>query len=254
MAKQHSLFMFMRRIKIDLAYDGTDYYGFQRQKDKPSVQGRLEEALFKITKCEIKIKGASRIDRGAHAEAQVVAFSTTSKMTPDEIKRALNSVLPGDIVVLGSSEASLDFNPRHAKERVYRYTILNQKMRSVFFRRYSYFYPYPLNIRKMQESARLIIGKDDFSPFSGKGYRNPYREVKEIKIKRMLGRAKERLILFDITGDSFLPQMIRTIIGGLLEVGRCKKDILYLKDILEKKAERPVIVPALGLSLSEVRY
>lgn len=244
----------MRRIKLTLSYDGTDYYGFQRQKDKPSVQGRLEEALLKITKEEIQIKGASRIDRGAHAEAQVVAFSTDSKMTPEEIKRALNSVLPKDIVVLEAREVSLDFNPRHAKERVYRYTILNQEKRSVFLRRYSYFYPFSLNIRKMQEASRFIIGRHDFSPFSGKGWQNPYREIKEIKIKRRLGEHKERFIFFDITGDSFLPQMIRTIIGGILEVGRLKKDVLYLKEILSKRAEKSSIVPALGLSLCEVRY
>jgi tRNA pseudouridine38-40 synthase len=245
----------MRRIKLTLSYDGTDYYGFQRQKDKPSVQGRLEEALLKITKEEVQTNGASRIDRGAHAEAQVVTFSTDSKMTPEEIRMALNSVLPKDIVVLEATEVSLDFNPRHAKERVYRYTILNQEKKSVFLRRYSYFYPYSLNIRKMQEASRFIIGRHDFSPFSAQGaWRNPYREIKEIKIKRRLGEHKERLILFDITGDSFLPKMIRTIMGGILEVGRLKKDVLYLKEILSKRAEKPFIVPALGLSLSEVRY
>jgi len=244
----------MRRIKIAIAYDGTDYYGFQRQKDKPSVQGRIEEALFKKLGCEIKINGASRIDRGAHAEGQVIAFSESSKMTPDEIKRALNSVLPKDIVVLEATEVSLDFNPRHAKERVYRYTILNQETRSCFLRKYSYFYPFSLNVRKMREATEFIIGRHDFSPFSGKGWRNPYREIKEIKIKRRFGEHKERLIIFDITGDSFLPQMIRTIIGGILEVGKGKKDISYLKNILSKKAEKPFIVPALGLSLSEVSY
>ncbi|MBU1261507.1 tRNA pseudouridine(38-40) synthase TruA [bacterium] len=244
----------IRRIKLTLSYDGTDYYGFQRQKDRPSVQGRIEEALFKITKSEIKIKGASRIDRGAHADGQVVAFFTGSVMMPDEIKRGLNSVLPKDIVVLLAEEVSADFNPRHAKERVYRYVIINQQTRSVFLRRYGYFYPHPLNVRKMQEATGFIIGRHDFSPFSGKDYKNPYREIKEIKIKRGLGRAKERLILFEVTGDSFLPHMIRTIIGALIEVGREKKPILYLKDILEKRAERPSIVPALGLSLSEVRY
>ncbi|MFH0774761.1 MAG: hypothetical protein V2A53_04610 [bacterium] len=156
MVKQHSLSM-LRRIKLTLSYDGTDYYGFQRQKDKPSVQGRLEEALFKITKCEIQIQGASRIDRGAHAEAQVVAFWTGSKMTPDEMQRALNSVLPKDIVVLLAEEVSGDFNPRHAKERVYRYTILNQEVRSVFFRRYSYFIPIHSILERCRRQQNLLL-------------------------------------------------------------------------------------------------
>jgi tRNA pseudouridine38-40 synthase len=244
----------MRKMRLKIAYCGTAYSGWQRQKDGRGVQNVVEEAISRVTQEEIRVKAASRIDAGAHSLCQIVCFETEREFSCEVIKDAVNSVLPKDIVVLKAEDVVSSFNPRHAKERRYRYTVLNQAERSCFLSRYTYFYPYPLNLKRMQRASEALVGKHDFTPFASPSSRRPYREVKEIKIRRKKGLFGERLIIFDITGDSFLPHMIRRIVGTLIDVGRRKIQPEEIKRILEEKKGAGPAVPACGLVLLEVIY
>jgi len=239
---------------LTIAYDGTNYYGFQRQKDKPSVQGTLENAISKITKEVIKTKGASRIDRGGHALGQVVCFETCSSIPCLNLKDGINSILPKDIFVRRVTEVDTSFNPRHALIRKYRYIVQNQKEKCLYLSRYSYFFPYELDISAMEDTSTVFIGTHNFSSFAMCEGRNPTREIKDISIVKNQGIFGESLIFFDISGASFLTNMIRSIVATLLKVGQgiLKKENII--DIFNMRKRVSWKAPANGLFLLEVVY
>lgn len=245
----------MRNIKLTIAFDGTHYYGWQRQKDKPTIAGILEEAIFKVCNERVKIIGQGRIDRGAHAISQIATFKTESAILPPSLKKALNAYLPYDIIIKEVEEVELSFNPRHAKERKYRYIVLNQPFKSPLFLRYSYFHPSALNLERMRRVACVFIGKKDFSAFAKKdNKRSPIREIKSISIRKIKGIFEENLICFDIIGTSFLYNMIRRIVATLIKVGEghlTKDDVSSM--FVERKWKGP-LVPSCGLFLMEVNY
>lgn len=244
----------MRNIKLTIEYDGTNYNGWQTQEDKNTIQDTVESALKVLTNEETKLVGASRTDSGVHALGQVANFMTSSNISVEKYPNALNSVLPKDIVIKKAEDVSENFHSRYdSKGKTYRYVILNSKYPSALNRNFSYFYPYYLDVKAMQEACEYIIGTHDFSAFkaSGGSSKTSIRTVHKAEIIK-----KSENIYFYITGDGFLYNMVRIIIGTLLEVGRGKirpKDMEYI--ILSRDRKRAgKTAPAHGLYLMEVLY
>lgn len=256
----------MRNLKITLEYDGTNYAGWQTQKQK-TIQAALEKALRKILSEKIKIIGSGRTDAGVHAFEQVANFKTHSRLAARKIQSALNALLPADIAVTKVEEADLKFHAlRNVKSKVYRYTILNRPYRSALSRGKVYFCRFPLNIQAMRREAVSLIGRHDFRAFcaSGSSAKTTLRTIKAITIKKIpythfSALQKERdnsLIVIDIKADGFLYNMVRSIVGTLIEVGRGRFGRGSLKKILlsGKRSYAGPTVPAKGLCLLKVNY
>lgn len=246
----------MRNIRLEIEYDGTNYCGWQTQKrvSKPNIQETIEKSLQKILQEKIKIIASGRTDAGVHAQGQIANFKTNSSMPLWKLSKALNAVLPEDIVTTKLDEVGLDFHSRFAaKSKVYRYTILNRKHPTAILKDRVYFYPYPLDVRLMQKESKILLGRHDFKSFqaSGSRERNTVRRIKKLKITK-----SKDLIFVDIEADGFLYNMVRNIVGTLIEIGRGRFRGVSLKKILLSKDRRLAgpTVPARGLCLVEVKY
>ncbi|OAA94843.1 tRNA pseudouridine(38-40) synthase TruA [Clostridium coskatii] len=244
----------MKNVMLTIEYDGTNYSGWQRQNNAMTIQQRLEEAIKKITGNFSEVIGASRTDAGVHARGFVCNFFTNSKMPSPNFKMALNGVLPKDIVVLDAREVDNSFHSRyHSLGKKYVYTIVTGNNRPVIGRQYVYYFRRKLDIDKMKNACKYFIGTHDFSAFKKKGSsaKSSVRTVKELTIAQ-----EDNLIKFSIVGDGFLYNMVRIIVGTLLEVGLGRFTPEYVKDILDSKdrskAGKPV--PALGLCLEKIFY
>ncbi|KPK98632.1 MAG: hypothetical protein AMJ95_03170 [Omnitrophica WOR_2 bacterium SM23_72] len=246
----------MKNIKLILEYDGTRYQGWQVQRGCASktLQETIEQALQKVLQEKIRLVASGRTDAGAHALGQVAHFHTKSDISLDKLHRALNSLLPGDISILRVEECDRRFHSRFdAKSKVYRYTILNRKSRSVLLRDTTYFFPNHLNLKRMRKEAAWLLGRHDFKSFQAtdKKERGSVRTIKQIKIIK-----RGPLIQVDIEANGFLTHMARNIIGTLIEIGRgrfpvgCMRKILLSKD----RKQAGCCVPAKGLCLLEVKY
>ena len=245
----------MRNIKLTIEYAGTNYAGWQVQNKKHrTLQETLEKALQKILQKRIKIIGSGRTDAGVHAQAQVANFKTDSSIAIEKLQKALNAVLPDDISVIKTEEAGLDFHSRFsAKSKVYRYTILNRSSRPAILKDTVYFSPYPLNLKLMRKEARAILGRHNFQSFQAadKKERDATRNIKNLKITR-----DKDFIYIDIEAEGFLYNMVRNIVGTLIEIGRGKLPEGSTKKILlarNRKFAGPT-VPAQGLCLLAVKY
>src|SRR3984885_868439 len=211
----------MRRIKILLAYDGTDYHGWQVQPGLPTIQGVLEQAISEIEGRPVQVAGSGRTDAGVHAVGQVAAFSIQNPIPIDNLRRAVNRLLPRDIRVLQVEEAAVDFHPRfQAKRKTYEYRIFRGEICSPFERRYVCHHPYPLAIEAMIAVAHLLEGDHDFTAFAASDDRDELEmsKVRTIFCSR-LAPDGERLV-YRVTGSGFLKHMVRNIVGVLLEVGK----------------------------------
>jgi len=246
----------MRNIKLTIEYDGTNYFGWQIQNKRQSktVQKTIEKCLQKILQRRIKLIASGRTDAGVHAKAQVANFKTESSLSLEKLQRALNAVLPPDIAITHIEEVKLDFHSRfEAKSKVYRYTILNRPYRSSLLKDSVYFYPYPLDTKLMQRQARILLGRHNFKAFqaSDKKERNSVRTIKQLKIIK-----DKDLIYIDIEADGFLYNMVRNIVGTLIEIGRGKFSAGSLRKIMLSKKRRLAgpTLPARGLCLVEVKY
>lgn len=245
----------MRNIKITLEYDGTNYSGWQIQKNtEQTIQQILQDALSEINKSPVKVTGASRTDAGVHALGQVANFKLDVPIPLARIPMALNSLLPEDIVCKEAWEVDLDFHARYdAKGKMYRYRILNQAQPSVFIRNYVYHYSYPLDLNLMREAASYLKGTHDFNSFqaSGSSIRNTVRTIEKLEV---IDRAPE--VWIEVKGDGFLYNMVRIIAGTLIEVASGKilpdrvKDILAARD----RTRAGFTAPARGLILLKVYY
>lgn len=255
----------MRNIKLNLEYDGTNYCGWQVQRRKgsnPSIQGVLEKTLHKILQEKVKIIGSGRTDSGVHALAQVAQFKTDSNLSSEKLKRALNALLPDDIVVHSAKEVAIDFNSCFdARSKVYRYVILNDNCPSALARDRVYFCPYPLDIKLMRQEARFLLGRHDVKSFctSGSNVKYTTRTIKRISIKKIhynLLSTKRKFIIIDIEADGFLYNMVRSIVGTLVDIGRGRFKKESLKRILLAQDRRfaGTKVPARGLYLVKVNY
>ncbi len=245
----------MRNIKLNLEYDGTNYAGWQVQNKKyRTIQQALEKALRRILGKKIRVISSGRTDSGVHAFGQVANFKTDSTIEVRKLQRALNAVLPDDIAVTKTEEVGKSFHSRFsAKSKVYRYTILNRPSRPALLRSVAYFCPYPLNLRMMAKDARVLLGRHNFKSFQAadKKERGAVRQIKSLKVSR-----DGDLIYIDIEADGFLYNMVRNIVGTLIDVGRGRLPEGSIKKILlaENRRFAGPTVPAKGLCLLEVRY
>jgi tRNA pseudouridine38-40 synthase len=259
----------MRNLKITLEYDGTGYYGWQVQtKVHNTLQATLENTLRKILKEKIDLIGSGRTDSGVHALAQVANFRTNSPIPTDKLQLALNSLLPHDIAVTSVEEAPLSFHAiRSAKSKVYRYFILNRSYSSALLNGRAYFYKLPLDIKLMRKAARVLVGRYDFKSFcaSASKTKTTVRTIKKIDIKRIAynplylssNKQKERpLIAIDIESEGFLYNMVRNIVGTLIDIGRGKLTPESIKRILSSKDRKLAgpTAPAEGLFLLKINY
>lgn len=242
----------MTNYKLVLSYDGTDFRGWQRQLDKRTVQGVLEEALAQISGEKITVAGAGRTDAGVHAQGQVANFKGDLRLKENELRQALNALLPDDVKILSLRRAAPDFHARKmAKSKIYRYRIYNSRLVSPFLLRYVLYWPAPLDIRKMAEAAALFEREADFTAFSSNRLLRPGRKVLRSEIRK---RGKE--IIYTIEANGFLKYMVRTIVGTLLEVGRGKMEPEQIEDIFRenKRSLAGPTAPAKGLCLVKVIY
>ncbi|NWG03797.1 MAG: tRNA pseudouridine(38-40) synthase TruA [Syntrophaceae bacterium] len=245
----------MRTIKLIIEYDGANYQGWQVQPKGPTLQGLLEEKLRLLTGEPIHLFGSGRTDAGVHALGQVAHFKTQSPMEVHSMKRALNSLLPRDIVIQSLKEVEDSFHARkHAKSKVYEYRILNRDLRSAFFRNYVWHIPQKLNLIEMTKATKGLIGEHDFSAFRSVG--TPTRTAIRKVIRAEWKKGRDGVLRFEIEATGFLKQMVRAIVGTLIEVGKGKINAEDFKKILESKDRKKAgpTAPAHGLFLKEVKY
>ncbi len=247
----------MRRIRITVAYDGTDFHGWQVQPGLPTVQSALESVLAEIEGVPVHVTGSGRTDRGVHALAQVAAFTLANPIPVGNLCKAMNRLLPREIRVLEAAEAAADFHPRyHAKAKTYEYRILRIEICPPFAYRYVYHYPYPLDEARMSALAPTIEGERDFSAFAAADDRD---ELGHSKVRRVFSSQVQRsgdLLIYRVRGGGFLKHMVRNVAGVLLEAG---KGNLTRSD-LEKRFDPGCGIPpgpslpARGLFLISVEY
>ena len=225
------------RVALGIEYDGSEYYGFQKQKStEQTIQWNLENSISKVANHSIKTFCSGRTDAGVHAFMQVVHFDTESRRSTREWVRGINSYLPHDIKVLWSKELDETFHARYsATHRSYLYRILNNQTPSALWSKRSLFVPQKLDIRAMRAASKYLIGEHDFSSFRGSGCQSnsPVRTIEDIKITK-----KNNFITFELRANAFLLHMVRIIIGTLLMVGKREIKPVEMKNILNEKDRR----------------
>jgi tRNA pseudouridine38-40 synthase len=245
----------MRNIKLTIEYDGKNYLGWQVQPKGPSIQETIEGQLKRLTGETIRLISSGRTDAGVHAMGQVAHFKTENPMDCPTLQRALNSLLPADILIVKAEEADPDFHARkECKSKVYEYRILNRSLRSVFHREHAWHIPQPLDLEGMRRATRYLVGEHDFSSFRSVG--TPTRTAIRKIIRAEWKRNREGLLTFEIEATGFLKQMVRAIVGTLVEVGRNKISADEVGAILESRDRTKAgpTAPARGLFLKEVKY
>ena len=245
------------KIVLILEYDGTNYYGFQLQANKPeqpTIQSELEKAIFYLTGEELRVLAASRTDTGVHAKGQVVSFRTHSSILPSTFVNGLNHYLPEDIAVRGAYKVTNTFNVRHdALNREYCYYIFNSNIRSPLKRHFAYQVERHLNAEVMNQASQALIGEHDFASFTinMSNRVNTVRKVSHSEVKRT-----NEMITFNMTSNSFLPHQIRNTIGSLIQVGSGKMNVDAFYDMI--KTKKPGLAgpraPAQGLFLIRINY
>lgn len=245
----------MRNFKITLEYDGTNYSGWQRQRDEKrfrTVQSEIEKVMHKIFCKKISATASGRTDAGVHALGQAASFKVNTKIPTSNILRGLNTYLPEDIVVKEIEEVPSRFSARFsAKKKWYRYSILNKKLPNVFSRYYAVHYPYRLNAGLMKQAGRIIEGRHDFSSIVLGGDKGKVKEIYKVDVKK-----KGNCIHIDVVGNGFLYKMVRRIVGVLIDVGRGKIKVEDVERLISgKKLDSEVqTAPAKGLALMKVYY
>lgn len=244
----------MRRLAMTVEYDGTDYSGFQYQKNAPTVQAELESAVRALTGETVRIKAAGRTDAGVHAIGQVAAFDTRTPYPTGEIRNALNANLPEDVAVKAVREAPPDFDPRRdAVSRAYRYSVLTAEVRSPLRRRTAHLVKAAPDLAVMREAAALMVGTHDFRNFGTPPAPggSAVRRMDRVEITRN-GAA----IRMDVEGNAFLTRQVRRMAGALLDAGGGRLTIEDVKKQIsgEKDAPPARAAPPMGLCLVKVEY
>ena len=247
----------MTRYRATLAYDGTDYHGFQRQaaEHEPTIQGQVEQALAKIGQPGVTVVGSGRTDAGVHAAGQVIAFEIEWRHTLADLQRALNATLPADIAVLEMAEAAPDFHPRYStSSREYVYTIYTAPVRHPLYRRYALHVAEPLDVAAMDAAVARLVGQHDFAAFG-------LPTVGEVTVRRMMRAECRRetqspIVRVKLEANGFLYRMVRSIVGTLLVVGRGAMTLQQFCGILESRDRSRAGPPAppYGLCLMRVNY
>mgnify|MGYP000279225695 CR=1 FL=1 len=246
-----------RNIRLTIEYDGSRYQGWQRlggDSNANTIQGKLESVLSKMTGEDVNINGSGRTDAGVHAYGQVANFHTDCMMSVNEIKDYLTKYLPSDIGIVEVSEASERFHSRlNAKEKTYLYRIAIPGVSNVFERKYLWYFPETLDIKKMEEAASLLIGTHDFVSFCNirTNTQDTVRTVYDLTIEK-----KDDEIVLRITGNGFLYNMVRIMVGTILEIAAGSKPQGCIPQILEQRdrAAAGFTAPAWGLYLDRVFY
>ena len=243
----------MRNLKLTIEYDGTKYCGWQKQPNSSGIQGTIEYAIYEITKEKVNIIGSGRTDAGVHALGQVANFKTNSSIPTARISDALNSKLPKDISIIDCQEVSDYFHSRYsATGKIYRYLIYNKPYRSPLYKDISYHVRYELDIEKMRLEAKSLLGTHEFKGFmsSGSSVKDTVRTIHNISIED-----SGDLIVLEVEGNGFLYNMVRIIVGTLVDIGRGRID-KPLEEIIasQDRGEAGHTAPAHGLFLKKVHY
>jgi tRNA pseudouridine38-40 synthase len=244
----------MRNIKLTIEYEGTAYLGWQRQPQGMTIQQALEESLERITGQAPQVIGASRTDTGVHARGQVANFKTDSAMPVERIQSALNALLPMDIAILAAEEVPEGFNARFsARSKLYHYTIWNQRVRPVLDRRFCWHVRWPVALEPLRAASQFLIGEHDFAAFQSA---NAQSETTVRAVERADWELNLPRLTFAIEANGFLYNMVRALVGTLLEVGRGKITPAEFHRVLEsgERTQAGRTAPASGLCLMRVRY
>ena len=236
---------------ITIQYDGSNFYGFQRQNNKRTVQNEIEKALTIINKAAVEIKGAGRTDKGVHAYGQRACFNLNVNVPIDRLMKALNDILPVDIYIVGCEMVEESFHPRfNVKEKTYVYKI-NIGKYDPLWNKYYYQIPYPLDIKKLKKASRLFVGIHHFNNFVS-GERANYEAI-IYSIKLDISKSK---IIITFKGKSFYRYMVRNMVGAMLDVARNKVSLTDIKSMLDNYNEVKELscAPAEGLYLMNIKY
>jgi tRNA pseudouridine38-40 synthase len=249
----------MRYFKLIIAYDGTDFHGWQMQSNKPTVQGEIVNVLRRITQENAQLHGAGRTDAGVHALGQIGSFRTQSTLSAGEFQRALNALLPPTIRIVAAEEVGPDFNARwSARGKIYRYRLYRGKVVPPMSWRYVLHYPFPLDEDAMRDASARFVGMHDFTSFAAStGSEEDDKErstEREIYSTELVRSADGEELVFTVRGRSFLRYMVRKIVGTLLDVGRGKlkpDDIDRLYELKDRSKSGPTVPPQ-GLCMVSV--
>jgi len=247
----------MRRIRITLAYDGTDFHGWQVQPGLPTIQGALEAVVGEIEGRAVHVAGSGRTDAGVHALAQVAAFSMENPIPLANLRKAMNRLLPPAVRVLSAEEAAPDFHPRfQAVAKTYEYRIVRAEVCLPWEWRYVHHHPYPLDIDRMLACARVVEGEHDFTAFAAADDRDEEGQSKLRTIFESRLEALPEKLTYRVRGSGFLKHMVRNIVGSLLEAGRGNLDASGMQGLLDPGCARKAgpTAPAKGLFLVSVEY
>ena len=244
----------MKRVLLRVAYDGTNYCGWQKQNNGVAVEAVLNKHLSELLGTEISVIGASRTDAGVHAMGNVAVFDTDSRIPGEKFAYALNQRLPDDIAIQDSKEVAPDFHPRYCKcNKTYEYRVLNRKFPLPTERLYSYFLYYNIDVEKMQEAVRHLVGTHDFASFCSANaqVKDTVRTVNFINVRK-----ENDIITIQVNGNGFLYNMVRIISGTLLQVGMGRMSVMDVKNILDARdrTKSGPTAPAVGLTLVEINY
>lgn len=247
----------MRTLKLTLEYDGTDYVGWQRQENGPSIQGLLETALERFDGVAVAVHGAGRTDAGVHALGQVASVVMATDLECGTLARALNAVLPPDVRVTNVEDAPPGFHARFsATGKLYEYRIVNAPCVSPFIRRYAWHIVPSLDVAAMRQAAAVLVGRHDFASFQAAGSSGGSTERTITGIDWQDGGGFDRPLAMRIEGNGFLRHMVRTIVGTVVDVGLGRWPVGHVVEILASgdRAKAGPTAPACGLFLVRVRY
>lgn len=244
----------MRNLKFVIEYNGGDFFGWQKQKGKRTVQGELERCFFELTKEEVEFVGSGRTDRGVHALGQVASVKCDCNIPLKNLEAAFNNLLPEDIRIVKAQEAKESFHARFAaKRKTYVYVVKIGGQRSAIHCKTMGFFPYEVDFEKMKRAAGDLVGKHNFKAFSSAdtSVQNFEREIFDVKLSK-----RGSVVKFEVTGSGFLYNMVRIIVGTLLDIGRGKLDECCIKNAF-KSGDRNSLGKTMepnGLYLKCVRY
>lgn len=246
----------MRFLKLTVAYDGTGFFGWQWQPDRRTVQGELEAVLRRITSESLRAVASGRTDAGVHALGQVVSVATECRLPPDVLRRAMNAYAPPDLAVLDVQEAPQGFHATNdAIAKRYRYVIHDGPLRDVFSRHFAWQVRHRLDVGAMGDAARALVGRHDFKSYetAGSARACTVRTVRELSVQREAGSGR---IVIEVEADGFLYNMVRNIVGTLVEVGRGKRPSSWPGEVLAARDRRlaGATAPPQGLYLLCVRF
>jgi tRNA pseudouridine38-40 synthase len=247
----------VRRLRFEVAYDGTEFHGWQLQPGLPTIQGVLEAVIEQIEGRPVHVAGSGRTDAGVHAVAQIAAVSIDNQIPLDNFRRAVNRLLPPSIRISRIQEADPEFHPRfEARRKTYEYRIFRQEVCSPFERLYVYHHPYPLNEAAMIEAAPLFEGEHDFTAFAATDDKDRLGQSKRRTIFQSVLSRDGDILRYRVTGSGFLKHMVRNMVGVLMEVGKgnLTRDDVEARLMPDSSIRTGPAVPASGLFLMSVEY